>query len=101
MAGSEGGIVYRFSVDIELLTERCAARIGGELSCWDRVLVFATLAKICCGGTVMDSLTVVGLGLVLSRSIMEQHGGRIWAESTPGRGSRFLFTLPAAGTTAT
>lgn len=45
------------------------------------------------GGRKVDS---IGLGLYISKMLVEAHGGQIWVESTPGEGSIFYFTLPIA-----
>lgn len=44
-----------------------------------------------------ESVSGTGLGLYISRQIIDAHGGRVWAESPPGEGAVFRFVLPLAG----
>ena len=65
---------------------------GRGISPEDHEAVFSKFHQV--GDTLTDKPHGSGLGLHISRQIVEHFGGRMWVESTLGSGARFSFTLP-------
>jgi signal transduction histidine kinase len=68
------------------------ADTGPGIAPADQARVFEAFAQA--GDTLTDKPRGTGLGLPISREIVEEHGGRLWLESEVGRGSTFAFALP-------
>ena len=65
---------------------------GVGITAADQPKVFERFKQV--GDTLTDKPKGTGLGLPICREIVEHHGGRIWVESEPGKGSTFSFSLP-------
>jgi PAS domain S-box-containing protein len=72
--------------------EIAVADTGIGIAPEDMEKVFEKFKQV--GETLTGRPRGTGLGLPICRQIVEHHGGRIWVESRPGAGSRFIFTLP-------
>ena len=70
---------------------------GRGISPEDHEAVFSKFHQV--GDTLTDKPHGSGLGLHISRQIVEHFGGRMWVESTLGSGARFSFTLPTGAVT--
>jgi signal transduction histidine kinase len=64
----------------------------------DQTRLFAEFRQL--DGSTSRAFEGTGLGLVLSKRLVEMQGGRIWVESVPGRGSSFRFLIPSTPTLA-
>ena len=69
------------------------ADTGAGISSEDLETAFEKFAQV--GDTLTDKPKGTGLGLPISKQIIEYHGGRIWVESELGMGSTFSFALPS------
>jgi signal transduction histidine kinase len=68
---------------------------GVGIALHDQEAVFEEFRQV---GAASRKIEGTGLGLAITRKFVELHGGRIRVESTPGKGSRFTFTLPGEST---
>jgi signal transduction histidine kinase len=71
------------------------ADTGPGIAAEDHARIFEEFQQTDAGAAQREG---TGLGLALSKRLVELHGGRIWVDSELGKGSTFVFTLPARET---
>src|SRR5262245_62033247 len=87
----EGGRIDVRATMNDGMAEISVADTGVGIAPEDQEAIFEEFRQV---GTADKKVEGTGLGLALSRKFIELHGGRIWVQSEPGKGSTFSFTLP-------
>src|SRR5262245_5004140 len=87
----EGGRIDLRATMNDGMAEISVADTGMGIAPEDQEAIFEEFRQV---GTADKKVEGTGLGLALSRKFIELHGGRIWVQSEPGKGSTFSFTLP-------
>lgn len=93
-SGGEIVIKVAFASSTSELIEVTVRDTGCGIQKEDQERVFDRLYQVRAGDAATGQ--GVGLGLYLCRELVELHGGRIWLESAPGKGSAFCFVLPTS-----
>ncbi|MEE8403616.1 MAG: ATP-binding protein [Candidatus Hydrothermarchaeaceae archaeon] len=76
------------------MVEICMADTGIGIAKEHHEKIFEHFYQIDSGA--MRRYSGTGMGLAVAKAVVEAHGGKIWVENEPGKGSRFCFTLPIA-----
>jgi CheY-like chemotaxis protein/anti-sigma regulatory factor (Ser/Thr protein kinase) len=95
----EGGSVHMSVVDADELYQFAVADTGVGIKPEDQELIFEEFRQV--SDTTKGVKEGTGLGLAITRRLVEQHGGKLWVESTVGKGSTFYFTMPKGKSSGT
>ncbi len=71
----------------------CVEDNGPGIPAAEQKMVFDKFYR---GKASVNQVPGTGLGLAICKSVVEKHGGKIWVESRPGKGSKFCFALPVS-----
>jgi signal transduction histidine kinase len=88
----EGGRIHINARQVDGSVEISVSDTGIGIAHQDQPKIFEEFRQV--GSDYSHKVEGTGLGLTLAKKFVELHGGRIWVESEPGKGSTFSFTLP-------
>jgi signal transduction histidine kinase len=88
----EGGTIHVDATTVGNFLEVSVSDTGIGIPTEEQTSIFDQFHQV--GSTTRGVREGTGLGLAITKQLVEAHGGRIWVESEPGRGSRFSFTMP-------